>query len=127
MREFTALKTLRMNWDYQLFGKSSRKPRMHSVGLPPELETLEFFHELGTDEEVLDLLVYLIQTKNIGNRPWKTMIAVESDAKALREVKEACKEQELQLDVIGAFDEEDTEEDGDADTEMDTDADTEDE
>ncbi|KAK7214498.1 hypothetical protein V2G26_002501 [Clonostachys chloroleuca] len=35
LREFDHLKTLRINWDHQLFGKTSKKPRLHSAGLPP--------------------------------------------------------------------------------------------
>ncbi|KAJ4287611.1 hypothetical protein N0V90_012314 [Kalmusia sp. IMI 367209] len=112
MREFASVKTLRLNWDYQLFGKSSKKPRLHSVGLPPELEMLEFFNELGTDAEVNDLLLSLIESKNIVARRWKTMVVVEGDPSILKEVKAACKEQGLQLDIIGAFDE-DSEEDSD--------------
>lgn len=104
MREFGTLKTLRMNWDYQLFGKSSKKPRMHSVGLPPEMEVLEFFNELGTDDEVLDLLLYTVQGKNVIARTWKTIVVVEGDNGVPRVIKDACKEQGLQLDIIGAFD-----------------------
>ncbi|CAJ2502031.1 Uu.00g048840.m01.CDS01 [Anthostomella pinea] len=107
MRDFVALKTLRVNWDYQLFGKSSKKPRMHSVGLPPELETLEFFNELGTDEGVTDLLLYAIQNKGVTARNLKTMIVVEGDEPSLSwELKEACKSQELELRIIGQLDEE---------------------
>jgi len=104
MREFGELKTLRMNWDYQLFGKSAKKPRLHSVGLPPQLELLEFFNELGTDDEVTDLLLYTIQSRQVIARTWKTLVVVEGDHGVSREIKGACKEQELQLDIIGAFD-----------------------
>ncbi|KAJ0306361.1 hypothetical protein COL5a_003649 [Colletotrichum fioriniae] len=110
MREFEALKSMRMNWDYQLFGKTSKKPRMHSVGLPPEMEVLEFFNEMGSDEEVTDLLLYTIQTKDVVAKAWKTFVVPEGDAGVSREIKEACREHGLQLDVIGAFDT-----DGDAD------------
>ncbi|KAI0021381.1 hypothetical protein F4780DRAFT_738152 [Xylariomycetidae sp. FL0641] len=71
MREFEALKTLRMNWDWQLFGKTSKKPRLISVGLPPNLETLEFFDELGTDEEVTDLLEYTLQISDVAAKAIK--------------------------------------------------------
>ncbi|KAI1847092.1 hypothetical protein JX265_012905 [Neoarthrinium moseri] len=107
MREFTALKTLRLNWDYQLFGKSSKKPRMHSVGLPPELETLEFFNELGTDEEVNDLLLFTVQSMGIIGRKLKTLVVVEGEDRPIsEELIEACKSQDFSLDIIGRFDEE---------------------
>lgn len=117
MREFGAVKTLRLNWDYQLFGKSSKKPRLHSVGLPPELEMLEFFNELGTDTEVNDLLLVLIESKSIVARRWKTMVVVEGDEAILKQIKIACKEVGLQLDIIGAFDE-DTESENDDQTDL---------
>jgi hypothetical protein len=105
MRDFEVLKTLRINWDYQLFGKSSKKPRMHSVGLPPELETLEFFNELGSDEVVTDLLAMTIQTKNIIARKWKSMIVMANDdGKVPQEIIDACKEQGLDLDIMGQID-----------------------
>jgi len=113
MREFAALKTLRLNWDYQLFGKSSKKPRLHSVGLPPVMETLEFFNELGSDVEVTDLLLATIEQKSIVARNWKTMVVVEGENGVSREIKNACKEAGLQLDIIGAMDEESGEEDDD--------------
>ncbi|KXH42155.1 F-box domain-containing protein [Colletotrichum simmondsii] len=104
MREFEALKSMKMNWDYQLFGKTSKKPRMHSVGLPPEMEVLEFFNEMGSDEEVTDLLLYTIQTKDVVAKAWRTFVVPEGDAGVSREIKEACREHGLQLDIIGAFD-----------------------
>jgi hypothetical protein len=123
MREFEALKELRMNWDYQLFGKSSKKPRMHSVGLPPELEVLEFFNELGKDNEVTDLLLSMLEQKHIVARSLKKMTVVEGNDKILREVKSICREQGLQLDIIGELDEsedEDEDEDEDIDGDVDT-------
>lgn len=105
MREFAAVKTLRVNWDYQLFGKSSKKPRLHSLGLPPELEVLEFFNEMGTDDEVTDLFVNYIQNKQSVARRWEKMIVVgDDDGNVCEEIKNACKEQGLQLDIIGAMD-----------------------
>ncbi|KAF2848630.1 hypothetical protein T440DRAFT_469978 [Plenodomus tracheiphilus IPT5] len=124
MREFGALTTLRINWDYQLFGKSSKKPRLHSVGLPPIMETLEFFNELGTDDEVNDLFLALIEQKNVVARTWKRMIAVDGDEGVSREMKDACKSAGLQLDIIGAMDEssdEEVEDEDDADDEKDDD------
>lgn len=129
MREFGALKTLRLNWDYQLFAKSSKKPRLHSVGLPPEMEMLEFFNELGSDAEVNDLLLALIESKAVVARHWKTMVVVEGDEAILKRVKSKCKEVGVQLDIIGAFDEdteEEDEEDGeDTGSESEEDADSE--
>lgn len=124
MREFGALKTLRLNWDYQLFAKSSKKPRLHSVGLPPEMEMLEFFNELGSDAEVNDLLLALIESKAVVARHWKTMVVVEGDEAILKRVKNKCKEVGVQLDIIGAFDE-DTEEEDEEDGEEDTGSDSE--
>lgn len=104
LREFEVLKTLRMNWDYQLFGKSSKKPRLHSVGLPPNIEVLEFFNELGKDEEVTDLLLSMLQNKSIVARSLEKLIVVEGNESILKDVRKACKEQDLQLDVIGELD-----------------------
>ncbi|KAI0201984.1 hypothetical protein F4808DRAFT_449989 [Astrocystis sublimbata] len=72
MRDFEALKMLRINWDWQLFGKSSKKPRLDSFGVPPHLERLEFFNELGTDDEVMELLDYLIQTSDVAAKAVNT-------------------------------------------------------
>ncbi|KAK1766635.1 hypothetical protein QBC33DRAFT_541618 [Phialemonium atrogriseum] len=105
MREFEALKTLRINWDYQLFGKSSKKPRLHSVGIPPVLERLEFFNELGTDEEVTELLEYTILNKSVMARNLERIIVPEGDTgRVPKVIVEACKAAGLQLDVIGALD-----------------------
>ncbi|KAF1850073.1 uncharacterized protein K460DRAFT_360930 [Cucurbitaria berberidis CBS 394.84] len=104
MRQFEALTTLRLSWDYQLFGKSSKKPRLHSVGLPPIMEVLEFFNDLGTDDEVNDLLLTVIEQKNIIARTWQTMVVVEGDDGVSREIKDACKSAGLRLDIIGAMD-----------------------
>ncbi|OAL44670.1 hypothetical protein IQ07DRAFT_549723 [Pyrenochaeta sp. DS3sAY3a] len=127
MREFEALKKLRLSWDYQLFGKSSKKPRLHSVGLPPELEYLEFFNDLGTDEEVTDLFLAMIEQKNIVAKTLKTLVVVDGEEGVSKEFKDACKEAGLQLDIIGAMDddEDDEEEDGeDADDEGEEEKDT---
>jgi hypothetical protein len=115
LREFGALKTLRLNWDHQLFGKSGKKARLHSVGFPPEMEMLEFFNDLGTDTEVTDLFVAAIESKAVIARSWKTMVVVEGDDGVPREIKEACKSVGLQLDIIGAMDETDTDSDDDSD------------
>ncbi|KAI0480691.1 F-box domain-containing protein [Xylariaceae sp. FL0804] len=78
MREFVKLQTLRLSWDWQLFGKTSKRPRLHSVGLPPKLETLEFFNELGTDEEVAELLEYTLRISDIAARAFKKSPAIRS-------------------------------------------------
>ena len=102
MREFEALKTLRINWDYQLFGSTTPKPRLKSVGFPPELETLEFFNEMGTDEVVTDLLVSAIHTRQILARKWEKLVVVANDDGEIPEgIADACKEQDLKLVVIG--------------------------
>ncbi|KAI0908581.1 hypothetical protein F4823DRAFT_485674 [Ustulina deusta] len=75
MRDFVALKVFRLNWDWQLFGRKSKKPRLDSFGIPPRLERLEFFNELGTDEEVAELLDYLIQTNDVAAKAVKTTLA----------------------------------------------------
>lgn len=104
LRDFVALKTLRLNWDHQLFGKSSKKPRLTSVGMPPELETLEFFNELGTDEEVTDLFVHMIQNLHFTAGKLTRLIVSESEGEdgIPREIEDACKlQKQLNLDVIG--------------------------
>lgn len=126
LREFEALKTLRLNWDHQLFAKSSKKPRLHSVGFPPEMETLEFFNELGTDSEVTDLFVVAIESKEIIAKTWKTMVVVEGDEGVPLAIKEACRTVGLQLDIIGGVDT-DTDTDKGTDTDDDTDAETDEE
>jgi hypothetical protein len=60
MREFEQLHTLELR-DYQLFGQSSSAARLHSVALPPNLETLKFWGPVGEDEEVCELLCYEIE------------------------------------------------------------------
>lgn len=104
MRNFEVLKTLKLNWDYQLFGKSSKKPRLHSAGLPPELEVLEFFNELGTDEEVTELLEYTLQIASVTNGKLKRMIVVHGENGVSKGVVAACKTSGVQLDIIGALD-----------------------
>jgi hypothetical protein len=104
LRDFEALKTLRLNWDHQLFAKTSKKPRLHSVGFPPNMETLEFFNELGTDAEVTDLLVVAIESKDIIAKNWRTLLVVEGDNSVPTVIKDACKTVGLRLDIIGDID-----------------------
>ena len=107
MREFEALKTLRINWDYQLFGKSASKPRMHSVGMPPRLETLEFFNPLGTDDEVVDLFEHMIENISINAQHLQHLIVVDDeDHRVPKQVLAACKTQpQIHVDIIGDLDE----------------------
>ncbi|KAF5025722.1 hypothetical protein F66182_2189 [Fusarium sp. NRRL 66182] len=106
LREFVSLKTLRLNWDYQLFGKASKKPRLHSLGLPPEIETLELFNELGTDEEVTDLLVNTIENLHIVARKLKEFIVIIDENPVPKEIAEACRAQpQLHLNIIGGDEE----------------------
>ncbi|KAG9253456.1 F-box domain-containing protein [Emericellopsis atlantica] len=107
MRDFEALKTLRINWDYQLFGKSTTKPRMHSVGLPPNLETLEFFNPLGTDDEVTDLLEYTMENIKVNAQHLRHFIVVDDEEHRVpRQVIAACRTQpQMHLDIIGNLDE----------------------
>jgi hypothetical protein len=67
LREFEVLKALQLR-DYQLFGQSP--PRLHSVGLPPSLEFLEFFNkfELDHDEDIIDLLCYFLEHDTLGRK-----------------------------------------------------------
>ncbi|KAF2748241.1 hypothetical protein M011DRAFT_467280 [Sporormia fimetaria CBS 119925] len=102
MREFQVLETLRVSWDHQLFGRTSRKPRLHSVGMPPQLRVLELFSELGTDEEVTDLFVNLIELKDTVARKWERLIVVEGDSYVPRAIKDACRSHNLELQIIGA-------------------------
>ncbi|KAI1122167.1 hypothetical protein F5Y10DRAFT_281901 [Nemania abortiva] len=74
MRDFVSLKTFRINWDWQLFGKMHNKPRLHSFGVPPFLEKLEFFNELGTDEEATELLEYLMKTSDVAAKAIQTTL-----------------------------------------------------
>ncbi|KAI0130279.1 F-box domain-containing protein [Xylariales sp. AK1849] len=109
MRDFVSLKIFRINWDYQLFGRTSKKPRLHSVGLPPELETLEFFNRLGTDEEVTELLEYTIQNKAAIAAKLQTLVVVGGEeGEVPSAVIAACKSSNLQLDIIGCLDADDS-------------------
>ncbi|KAJ6783387.1 hypothetical protein PWT90_05847 [Aphanocladium album] len=123
MRKFAKLKTLRLNWDHQLFGHSSKKPRLTSVGMPPELETLEFFNQLGTDDEVTDLFVAMLENLSVLARKLTHIIVVEDeeDEKPVpKAVEEACKTQkQLRLDIIGRMDTVHCEDDAPKDNESD--------
>ncbi|KAM5350286.1 hypothetical protein ACJ41O_006791 [Fusarium nematophilum] len=108
LRDFAALETLRLNWDHQLYGRSSKRPRLHSVGLPPELKTLEFFNDLGTDDEVTDLLVNTIENMNLMARHLTELIVRVDEHEVPSAVLEACKSQpQIHLHVIGGDEEAD--------------------
>ncbi|KXJ90105.1 hypothetical protein Micbo1qcDRAFT_164594 [Microdochium bolleyi] len=112
MREFTALKTLRMNWDYHLFGKTSRKARLHSIGLPPNMETLELFNELGTDEGVTDLMVSMLQIGTILATKWeKFIVSADEDGKIPQVIIDAAKQGGVELEIIGQAEEDDDDQD----------------
>lgn len=108
LRSFEKLKTLRLSWDYQLFGHSSKKPRLTSAGIPPNLETLEFFNPVGTDGEVTDLFVAMLQNLSVTASKLTHLIVMEDDPDEdplPKEVEEACKAQkQLHLDIIGRMD-----------------------
>jgi hypothetical protein len=77
LRDFVALKSLGLR-DYQLFGQTSKtgKPRLHSVGLPPEMETLKLFGEIGSDDEVTELLEVAVRQKEVVARKWRVLVDV---------------------------------------------------
>ncbi|KAG9228287.1 hypothetical protein BJ875DRAFT_490025 [Amylocarpus encephaloides] len=92
MRDFEELKTLHLR-DYQLFGKSSSSPRLHSVALPPNLETLKFWGPTGEDEEVAELFCYEIENMGIMARNLKHMV-IEGPGMIPENILEACKKAE---------------------------------
>lgn len=96
MRDFGELKSLQLR-DYQLFGRTSGSPRLHSVGLPPQLEILEFLSPFGEDEEVTELLCYTIERKDILARKWSQMIVVEGEGGLPAKIIEACTKTERQF------------------------------
>lgn len=97
MRDFVAIKTLRMNFDTQLFGKTGRKPRLHSVGLPPELETLEFFSECGNDETVTELFATALENSSYMARNLRALIMAEGPKGLPQQIVDACKGKKFQL------------------------------
>lgn len=99
MRDFLAVKTLRLNFDTQLFGKTSKKPRLHSVGLPPELETLEFFGEIGKDEMVTELFAIALGNVEYMARNLKTLILVEGPDGIPQQILDACEGKKFELQI----------------------------
>ncbi|PSR80798.1 hypothetical protein BD289DRAFT_462371 [Coniella lustricola] len=111
LRDFVAVKTLRLNFDTQLFGKTSKKPRLHSVGFPPALETLEFLGEIGTDEVVTELFANALQNVEYMARSLKTLILAEGPNGLPPPVVEACKDKTFTL-LTRRVDEADSEDEG---------------
>ncbi|KAK2068333.1 hypothetical protein P8C59_002975 [Phyllachora maydis] len=111
MRDYARLETLRLGWDYHLFGRTGKKPRMHSVAFPPKIRTVEFLNELGTDEQVTELLEAAIMIRDVLARDWERLIVPEGDEQVLGLIKRACREVGLGLTIIGQGDLE-----GDADS-----------
>lgn len=101
LRDFQSCRYLRLNRDTQLFGKTGRKPRMHSAGLPPRLEVLEFTEPLGADETVTELFAMMLQNIEFMARDLKTLIVVAGPdgAGVPEQILEACKGKKFELDV----------------------------
>jgi hypothetical protein len=96
LRDFDAVTELTI-MDYQLFGISNGKPRLHSVGLPPNLEVLTFPGRVSEDEEILDLLEYMVENKDVLARKWR-ILEVEGDEEGLPgRIREACEKAGLQV------------------------------
>ena len=60
LRPFEQLKSLEIRHS-QLFGQT----RLNSVGFPPFLERLKFLDQVGEDEDLLELLCYTMEQKDI--------------------------------------------------------------
>lgn len=86
LREFSHLSRLEIR-DYQLFGQAT--PRLLSVGLPSNLETLKFFGQVGNDEEISELLCNTIERKNTLARRWTKMI-VEGPGRPPPNILDVC-------------------------------------
>ncbi|ROV99759.1 hypothetical protein VSDG_03032 [Cytospora chrysosperma] len=99
LRDFQSCKTLRLNFDTQLFGKTCKKPRMHSAGLPPQLEVLEFFEPLGSDEMVTELFSMMLENIDFMARKLKTMTVAEGPNGVPEQILEACKGKNFDLKI----------------------------
>ena len=99
MREFEQIKSLQIR-DYQLFGQST--PRLNSVGLPPNLEVLEFFSRFGQDEDVNELLSNTIEQKEYLARHWRQMIVPDNEEGLPANIVEACRPFGTFLCVVGS-------------------------
>lgn len=99
LRDFQSVKYLRLNRDTQLFGKTGRKPRLHSAGLPPRLEVLEFTEPLGGDDTVTELFAMMLQNIEFMARELRTLIVVEGPDGVPEQILEACKDKKFELDI----------------------------
>jgi len=96
LREFDNLTTLEIR-DHQLFGTL----RLTSVGLPPNLEVLNFLGPVGEDEDIQELLCYIIENKEVMARKWERMIVKEGKNGIPEKVVEACRPWGMFLAVEG--------------------------
>lgn len=99
LRDFQSCRYLRLNRDTQLFGKTGRKPRMHSAGLPPRLEVLEFTEPLGSDETVTELFAMMLQNIEFMARDLRALIVPEGPEGVPEQILEACKGKKFELDI----------------------------
>ena len=99
LREFEVLRSLQLR-DYQLFGQSP--PRLHSVGLPPSLEFLQFFNKLGVDhdEDIMDLLCYFLENDTLGRHMCDVSV-VEGEGGLPPRIREAVNESEHFRLIVG--------------------------
>ena len=99
LREFEVLKSLQLR-DFQLFGQSP--PRLHSVGLPPSLEFLEFLNKLGSnhDEDIVDLLCYFLEHDTLGRHLCNVKV-FEGEGGLPPRIREAVNESEHFRLIIG--------------------------
>jgi hypothetical protein len=94
LRDFEVLRELQLR-DYQLFGEKT--PRLHSVGLPSNLEVLEFLNQVGADEEIMDLLHYTIENKAILARKWSHLVVAGGEEHLPSRIMEACEQFDIQV------------------------------
>lgn len=90
LRAFEQLKSLEIRHT-QLFGQS----RLHSVGFPPFLEKLKFFDRVDENEELLELLCYTLEQKEIVARKMTEMTIAkggEGEDGISPKLLEACKD-----------------------------------
>lgn len=94
LRDFEVLRELQLR-DFQLFGE--KMPRLHSVGLPSNLEVLEFLGPVGQDEEIADLLYYTIENKQIMARKWTHFVVEGGEESLAKKIVEACEQFNVQI------------------------------
>lgn len=107
MRDFVAVKTLRLNFDTQFFGKTGKKPRLHSAAFPPELETLEFLNEIGRDDTVTELFAGALENIEYMARNLKTLMLVDGPRGIPRQILEACEGKQFELSIRRPVDDSD--------------------